>query len=135
VAGPTGYRLLSGIDGSSVQDLDTGCEKLAHQIARTINWAACLESCRAVGAEKAIELGPGTALSRMAARIFSAGRARSTEEFRTLAGLRDWLSELGWTKEPNPDGKINYGSRADLERKLGQKVEYPWEKQDTAPRN
>lgn len=28
----------------------------------------------------------------------------------------------------------NYGSRADLERKLGQKVEYPWEKPDTATR-
>lgn len=28
----------------------------------------------------------------------------------------------------------NYGSRADLEKKLGQKVEYPWEKQDAASR-
>jgi hypothetical protein len=28
----------------------------------------------------------------------------------------------------------NYGSRADLEKKLGQKVEYPWEKKETAPR-
>jgi hypothetical protein len=27
-----------------------------------------------------------------------------------------------------------YGSRADLEKKLGQKVEYPWEKEETAPR-
>jgi [acyl-carrier-protein] S-malonyltransferase len=87
-----GYRLLSGIDGSSVQDVGAGCEKLARQIATTINWAACLESCRAAGAGQALELGPGTALSRMAARIFSGARARSTEEFRTLAGLRDWLS-------------------------------------------
>lgn len=28
----------------------------------------------------------------------------------------------------------NYGSRADLEQKLGQKVEYPWEKEDFQPR-
>jgi hypothetical protein len=28
----------------------------------------------------------------MAARIFPEGRARSTEDFRTVAGLRDWLS-------------------------------------------
>ncbi len=27
----------------------------------------------------------------------------------------------------------NYGSRAELERKLGETVEYPWEKKDTAP--
>jgi [acyl-carrier-protein] S-malonyltransferase len=43
----SGYRLLSGIDGSSVQDPVTGCEKLAHQIATTIDWAACLTACRA----------------------------------------------------------------------------------------
>jgi hypothetical protein len=30
-----------------------------------IDWAACLESCRSAGAEAALELGPGTALSRM----------------------------------------------------------------------
>jgi hypothetical protein len=29
----------------------------------------------------------------------------------------------------------NYGSRADLEKKLGQKVEYRWEKQDAGHRN
>lgn len=28
----------------------------------------------------------------------------------------------------------NYGSRADLEKKLGEKVEYPWEKEEPAPR-
>ncbi|MGH6836364.1 MAG: hypothetical protein ACREC9_12650 [Methylocella sp.] len=28
----------------------------------------------------------------------------------------------------------NYGNRADLEKKLGQKVEYPWEKEVAAPR-
>jgi hypothetical protein len=27
----------------------------------------------------------------------------------------------------------NYGSRADLEKKLGQKVEYPWEKEEATP--
>jgi [acyl-carrier-protein] S-malonyltransferase len=86
------YRLLSGIDGASVVDEETGCEKLARQIATPVNWAACLTACRAAGADMALELGPGTALSHMAARVFSAGRARSTEEFRTVVGLRDWLS-------------------------------------------
>ena len=86
-----GYRLLSGIDGSSVQDLGNGCEKLAHQIATTINWAACLTACRAAGAETALELGPGAALSHMAAHAFSDRRARSIEDFRSLQGLRTWL--------------------------------------------
>jgi [acyl-carrier-protein] S-malonyltransferase len=86
-----GYRLLSGIDGDTIHDIETGIDKLARQISTTIDWAACLESCRAAGAEAALELGPGTALSHMAAALFPDGRARAVEEFRTPAGLRSWL--------------------------------------------
>jgi [acyl-carrier-protein] S-malonyltransferase len=86
-----GYRLLSGIDGDTIHDIETGIDKLARQISTTIDWAECLESCRSAGAETALELGPGTALSRMATALFPDGRARAVEEFRTLAGLRSWL--------------------------------------------
>jgi [acyl-carrier-protein] S-malonyltransferase len=88
----TEFRLLSGIDGTTVLNMNTGCEKLALQICTPIDWAATMESCRAAGVELALELGPGTALSRMAAPLFPAGCVRSTEEFRTIAGLRAWLS-------------------------------------------
>jgi [acyl-carrier-protein] S-malonyltransferase len=86
-----GYRLLSGIDGDTIHDMETGIDKLALQISTTIDWAACLESCRSAGAEAALELGPGSALSRMASALFPGGRARAVEEFRTVAGLRTWL--------------------------------------------
>jgi len=86
-----GYRLLSGIDGDTIHDMETGIDKLARQISTTIDWAACLESCRSAGAAAALELGPGTVLSRMASALFPDGRARAVEEFRTLAGLRTWL--------------------------------------------
>ena len=88
---PARYRLLSGIDGDTVADIETGMDKLARQISTTIDWAACLESCRSAGAVAALELGPGTTLSRMASALFPDGRARAVEEFRTLAGLRIWL--------------------------------------------
>jgi [acyl-carrier-protein] S-malonyltransferase len=88
---PAGYRLLGGIDGDTIHDIETGIDKPARQISTTIDWAACLESCRSAGAEAALELGPGTALSHMAASLFPGGRARAVEEFRTLAGLRSWL--------------------------------------------
>lgn len=69
--GPTsGLRLLSGIDGDWVENFEAGSEKLATQIATPLNWAACLESCWAAGARRALEPGPGTALNRMAARAF-----------------------------------------------------------------
>jgi [acyl-carrier-protein] S-malonyltransferase len=86
-----GYRLLSGIDGDTIYDMETGIDKLARQISTTIDWAACLESCRSAGAEAALELGPGTALTRMASALFPDGRVRAVDEFRTLAGLRTWL--------------------------------------------
>jgi [acyl-carrier-protein] S-malonyltransferase len=85
------YRLLSGIDGDTILDMERGIDKLARQISTTIDWAACLESCRSAGAETALELGPGTALSRMASALFPDGRARATEDFHTLAGLHTWL--------------------------------------------
>jgi [acyl-carrier-protein] S-malonyltransferase len=85
------HRLLSGTDGDTVADIETGIDKLARQISTTIHWAACLESCRSAGAVAALELGPGTTLSRMASALFPDGRARAVEEFRSLAGLRTWL--------------------------------------------
>jgi len=88
------YRLLSGIDGNTVPDMKTGCDKLARQICTPVNWAACLQACREAGVGLVLELGPGTALSRMAAPLFPDGRVRSAEEFRTLAGLRTWLSRI-----------------------------------------
>ncbi len=91
-APPYGYRLLSGIDGETVWEPEAGCDKLANQICTTIHWAACLESCRAAGAVLALELGPGAALSHMAASFFPEGRSRSVEDFRTLDGLRGWLA-------------------------------------------
>jgi [acyl-carrier-protein] S-malonyltransferase len=89
------FRLLSGIDGETIGDVETGVEKLSRQICTPIDWAACLESCREAGAELALELGPGRALSHMAAPLFPAGRARSTEDFRTVAGLRAWPGRGG----------------------------------------
>jgi len=86
-----GYRLLSGIDGDTIYDIETGIDKLARQISTTIDWAACLESCRSAGAVAALELGPGTALSRMASPLFPDGHVRAVDEFRTLTGLRSWL--------------------------------------------
>jgi [acyl-carrier-protein] S-malonyltransferase len=99
-----GYRLLSGTDGGTVYDLETGIDKLAQQISATIDWAACLESCRSAGVQAALELGPGSALSHMASALFADGRARAVEEFHTLDGLRTWLQRAA-----QPDRGARYG--------------------------
>lgn len=88
---PYGYRVLAGVDGGAFWDLDEAIGKLASQISRSVDWAACLDSCRSAGAEVALELGPGNALCRIAADWFPAGAARSVDDFRSLAGLKSWL--------------------------------------------
>jgi [acyl-carrier-protein] S-malonyltransferase len=86
-----GYRVLTGIDGDTVWDVQNAIRKLALQVSSTVHWSDCVDSCRAAGADTALELGPGRALSRMVADRFPAGAVRAVEDFKTLAGLRCWL--------------------------------------------
>lgn len=88
-------RLLSGVDGSAVVDVATGLDKLALQISQTVQWAACLQGCVEAGATAFLELGPGSALSQMAATTYPDVPARSLEDFRTLAGVQAWLARHG----------------------------------------
>jgi [acyl-carrier-protein] S-malonyltransferase len=60
-------RLFSGIDGNSALDIAASVDKLAEQISHTVQSAACLEGCVEGGASTFLELGPGRALSEMAA--------------------------------------------------------------------
>ena len=88
---PEGVRLLSGIDGDAVFDVSDGRRKLAVQISHTINWAACLDSCRAVHAETYLELGPGHALATMAHEALPQDRIHSLDDFHAPAGIVAWL--------------------------------------------
>ena len=87
-----GTRLLSGIDGDVVRDPRRGLHKLALQVATTIEWSSCIESCLELGASTFLELGPGAALSRMMERGTSGASARAVEDFRTPDGVRTWLA-------------------------------------------
>ena len=83
-------RLLSGIDGAAVFDVGDGLDKLGKQVAQTVDWAACMEACRATGATRALELGPGDALARMMGNVLGERDSRSVAEFRTLDGVIRW---------------------------------------------
>ena len=84
--------LLSSIDGSAVFDAADGLDKLARQVAQPVDWAACMESCRASGATQALELGPGDALARMMGGIVGERDSRGVSEFRSLDGVIRWLA-------------------------------------------
>jgi [acyl-carrier-protein] S-malonyltransferase len=90
---PSGVRLLSGIDGETVLDVSAGAAKLARQIQQTVDWASCLDGCRAAGVAKIVELGPGAALAHMAREVMPDADAHSVSEFRSTAGLLKWAAK------------------------------------------
>jgi [acyl-carrier-protein] S-malonyltransferase len=88
---PADVRLLSGIDGAAVFDMRAGADKLARQIKQTVDWAACMQSCRAAGATKVVELGPGNALARLMYEFMPDGDVHSLSEFHSLSGFEHWM--------------------------------------------
>jgi [acyl-carrier-protein] S-malonyltransferase len=84
-------RLLSGIDGDTVFNVQSGADKLARQIQQTVEWAACIQSCRAAGVSKVVELGPGDALAHMMQEIMPDGDVHSLSEFHSLSGFENWV--------------------------------------------
>lgn len=89
---PGDVRLISGIDGASVLHVEDGLRKLALQVQQTVNWAACMDVCRAVRPQRILELGPGDALARMMTEAAPDVFARSVDAFRSLEGIRHWLN-------------------------------------------
>ena len=85
-------RLLSGIDGAPVFDIDEGLGKLARQIAQAVDWAACMEECRSAGAVRALELGPGRALARLMGGVLGERDSRSIADFQTIDGVVRWAA-------------------------------------------
>ena len=88
---PADVRLLSGIDGDAVFDVRAGADKLARQIQQTVDWAACMQSCRAAGVTKVVELGPGNALARLMHEFMPDGDVHSLSEFHSLPGFEHWV--------------------------------------------
>lgn len=88
-----GPRLLSGLDGAAVFRPEAGLPKLAAQISQTLDWAACLEGIAEFGATRVLELGPGHALATMARAALPDARIHALEDFRTAAGLVQWIRD------------------------------------------
>jgi [acyl-carrier-protein] S-malonyltransferase len=88
-----GVRLFSGVDGQPVFDLVDSLRKLSRQISTTVDWVACLQGCAEAGATSFLELGPGHALSVMAAEVAPGVETHAAEDFKSLKGLKSWLGQ------------------------------------------
>jgi [acyl-carrier-protein] S-malonyltransferase len=90
---PAGARLLSGIDGAAVFDVRAGADKLARQIQQTVDWAACMQACRAAGVTTVVEFGPGNALARLMHEVMPDADVHGLSEFRSLAAFERWVRQ------------------------------------------
>ena len=64
---------------------------LAHQIAHTVRWDACMDAMREQGVRCVLEMGPGAHLSRLWNARFAHIPARSIDEFRQAQGVAAWV--------------------------------------------
>lgn len=89
-----GTPVVAGIDAAWVVRRDSAIDKLAQQLERTIEWAACLDMLYERGCRVFLELGPGRALARMAQARFAGVdvNVRAMDDFRSLDGVSAWLS-------------------------------------------
>ncbi|MDY7580097.1 acyltransferase domain-containing protein [Herbaspirillum sp. RTI4] len=86
--------LLAGVSGQVLRHKTAVQEALMRQLTQPIDWTACMDACVEQGITVVLELGPGAALSRMLRVRHPEIACRSVSEFRSLAGIRQWLDRL-----------------------------------------
>lgn len=84
--------VLSGISAEPLERPGVAASHLARQLAETIRWKDCMDACVEFGITVALELGPGAALARMLQARHPRIACRSVSEFRSLDGVRAWLT-------------------------------------------
>jgi [acyl-carrier-protein] S-malonyltransferase len=88
----TGRLLLAGGDGERVVSVATAAAKLAAQVATPVDWATTLEVLSESGVDRALDLGPGHALAEMARVALPEVQSYAADAFRSIAGIRKWLT-------------------------------------------
>lgn len=89
--GDPSYPVVAGISAELVYRKEAAIDVLSRQLAQTIRWAECMDACVEAGVTLALELGPGSALTRMLRERHPGLECRSVADFRSLEGVRAWL--------------------------------------------
>jgi [acyl-carrier-protein] S-malonyltransferase len=83
--------LLAGTSASCIHDSTQAAELLAQQTANAIRWTDCLDAIAEARIDVALELGPGSALSRMLREGHPQIACRSVADFRSVRGVVAWI--------------------------------------------
>lgn len=88
---PPAFPVVSGVSGRLIFRVEEAQATLAGQIAEAIRWKDCMDTCAEAGITIALELGPGSALSRMLRERHPHIECRSIDEFRSADGVARWV--------------------------------------------
>lgn len=85
--------VLAGIDAHRVTSVVDIKASLVAQLNQAIRWDECMDQCAESGAQFALELGPGNALSKMLRERHPQIEARAVSDFRSLTGVASWVQK------------------------------------------
>jgi [acyl-carrier-protein] S-malonyltransferase len=83
--------VLAGISGEPGRGGASAVETLSRQLAERLEWGRCLEVAGELGCTVLLELGPGTALAKMAREALPGVAVRAASEFRSAEGVARWV--------------------------------------------
>ena len=84
--------VLAGVSGVPVRNRAAAIATLSAQLSTPVDWAACMQAAWELGARVFLELGPGSALTRIARELLPQAEARALDDFRTLDGASEWVN-------------------------------------------
>jgi len=84
--------VIAGIDADAVTTRARALDTLPPQVAQTVEWGRCLDTLHELGCRVMLELGPGSALARMARERFDDVEARAVEEFSSPEAAAQWVA-------------------------------------------
>lgn len=87
----TGIPVLAGINAEKVTEPAIIRSSLLAQLTQTIQWHACMDALAENGISYVLELGPGSALSKMLQARHPHIACRSIADFRSLDGVIQWI--------------------------------------------
>lgn len=86
------FPVIGGVGALPLYHAGALRQSLVEQLSHTLAWASCTDAWVEQGVVATLELGPGTALSRMMRARHPAVASRALEEFRSVAAAAEWLN-------------------------------------------
>ncbi|MGE6245680.1 malonate decarboxylase subunit epsilon [Psychrobacter proteolyticus] len=88
---PMQIPIISATDGTRYSDSEQGLRILSQQVDHPLDWYLCLETLEEYQPNMVIEIGPGSALSKMVNNVMPHIPCRSWDDFRNIDGLQAWI--------------------------------------------